>query len=77
MQYLPLLVDNGNSILQLDIMEQTGQEDVGHADQTVVLLLVEERVGSPEVRAQHLQEEDTGDVSVPSRVCKASHGTRV
>lgn len=52
--HLSFLVDDGNSVLQLHVVEQTGEEDVGHADQTVVLLLVEERVGSTEVGAQHL-----------------------
>lgn len=41
--------------MQLDVVEQAGQEDVGHADQTVVLLLVEERVGALEIAPDHLQ----------------------
>lgn len=52
--YLPLLVDDGHCILQLDIIEETGQENIGHADQAVVLLLVEEWVGALEIRAHHL-----------------------
>ena len=42
--YLPLLADDGYSILQLDVMEEALQEDVGHADQIVVLLCLIERV---------------------------------
>ncbi|KAG7268011.1 hypothetical protein CRUP_025885 [Coryphaenoides rupestris] len=41
--------------LDLDVVEEAGQEDVGHADQTVVLLLVKERVGSPQVSRGDLQ----------------------
>ena len=52
--YLPLLVDDGHCVLQLDVVEQAGQEDVSHADQRVVLLLVEERVGTFEVGPHHL-----------------------
>ena len=58
--YLSLLVDDGNGVLQLDVVEEAGQEDVGDADQTVVLLLVEERVGPAQVRAHHLGEGDEG-----------------
>ena len=59
--YLPLLVDDGNCVLQLDIVEQTPQEDVGHANQTVVLLLVKEWVCPPEIRTHHLGGEDGGE----------------
>lgn len=52
--YLPLLVDDGHCILQFDVVEQTGQENVGHANQTVVLLLVEEGVGTFEIGPHHL-----------------------
>ncbi len=47
--YLPLLVDDGNSVLQLYIIEETGKEDIGNADQTVILLFVKERVRSAEI----------------------------
>lgn len=52
--HLSFLVDDGNSVLQLHVVKQAGEEDIGNADQTVVLLLIEERVGSTEVGAQHL-----------------------
>lgn len=55
--YLSFLVDDGHRVLQLDVVEQAGQENVGHADQTVVLLLVEERVGALEIGPDHLQRE--------------------
>ena len=55
--YLSLLVDDGHCVLQLDVIEQAGQEDVGHADQTVVLLLIKEWVGTLEIGAHHLQRE--------------------
>lgn len=42
--YLSLLTDDGHMIVQLDIMEQTLQEDVGHSNQVVVLLGLVERV---------------------------------
>lgn len=44
--YLSLLADDGDSILQFDIMEQALQKDVGHADQVVVLLRLVERVAA-------------------------------
>lgn len=47
--YLSLLVNNGNSVLQLHVIEETGEKHVGHTNQTMVLLFVEERVGSAEV----------------------------
>lgn len=47
--YLALLVDDGNSVLQLDIVEETGKKDIGNADQTVVFLFVKERVCSTEI----------------------------
>lgn len=53
--YLPLLVDDGYCVLQLDIIQQTGQEDVRHTDQTVILLLVEERIGTLEVGTHYLR----------------------
>lgn len=55
--YLSLLVDDGHCILQLDIVEQAGQENVGHTDQTVVLLFIEERVGTLEIGPHHLYTE--------------------
>lgn len=42
--YLSLLADNGDSILQFDIMEKALQKDVGHSDQVVVLLCLVEWV---------------------------------
>lgn len=54
--YLSLLVDDGHCVLQLDVVEQAGQEHVCHADQTVVLLLVEERVGTLEIGPHHLSD---------------------
>lgn len=36
-------------------MEQAGKEDIGHTDETVVLLLVEEGVGPLEVATHHLR----------------------
>lgn len=53
--YLSLLVNNGNSVLQLHVIEETGEKHVGHTNQTMVLLFVEERVGSAEVWAHHLK----------------------
>lgn len=53
--YLPLLVDDGHCILQLDIMEETGQENIGHTDQAVVFLLIEEWISALEIGAHHLQ----------------------
>lgn len=47
--YLSLLVDDGNGILQLDVIEKTGEENVGDADQTVVFLLIKEWVCSTEI----------------------------
>lgn len=47
--HLSLLVDDGNSILQLDVIEETGKEDIGDANQTVVFLLVKKRVCSTEI----------------------------
>lgn len=58
--YLSYLVDDGHCVLQLDVVEQAGQENVGHADQTVVLLLVEERVGALEIGPDHLQKDGGG-----------------
>lgn len=55
--YLSLLVDDWHCILQLDIVKQTGQENIGHTDQTVILLLIEERVSTFEVRPHHLKTE--------------------
>lgn len=42
--YLSLLADDGDSILQFDIMEKALQKNVGHSDQVVVLLRLIERV---------------------------------
>lgn len=42
--YLSLLADDGNSILQLDIMEKALQKNVGHPYQVVVLLRLVEWV---------------------------------
>lgn len=52
--YLPLLVDDGHRILQLDVIEETGQENIGHTDQAVVLLLIEEWIGALEIGVHHL-----------------------
>lgn len=53
--YLPLLVDDGHCILQLDVIEETGQENIGHTDQAVVLLLIKEWIGALEIGAHHLR----------------------
>lgn len=42
--YLSLLADDGDSILQFDIMEKTLQKNVGHSYQVVVLLCLVEWV---------------------------------
>lgn len=55
--YLSLLIDDWHCILQLDIVKQTGQENIGHTDQTVILLLIEERVRTFEVRPHYLKTE--------------------
>lgn len=47
--HLPLLIDDGNGVLQLHIVEETGKEDVGDADQTVVFLLIKKGVCSTEI----------------------------
>lgn len=52
--YLSLLVDDGHGILQLDVIEKAGQENIGNSYQTVVLLLIKERVGSFKVGPHHL-----------------------
>lgn len=52
--YLSLLVDDGHRVLQFDVVEQTGQEDIGHTDQAVILLLIEKGVGTFEIGAHHL-----------------------
>lgn len=44
--YLSFLVNDGHGVLQLHVIKQAGQEDVSHSDQTVIDLLVEERVRS-------------------------------
>lgn len=44
--YLSLLADDGDSILELDVVEKALQEDVGHSDQVVVLLRFVERVAA-------------------------------
>lgn len=54
--YLSLLVDDGHGILQFDVVEQAGQEHVGHTDQTVILLLIEKWVSTFEIRAHHLDQ---------------------
>lgn len=58
--HLPLLVDDGYCILQPDVIQQTGEEDVRHTDETVILLLVEERISALEVGAHDLQRD--GDI---------------
>lgn len=63
-QYLPLLVDDGHCILQLHIVEETGQENIGHTDQAVVLLLIEKGIGSLEIGPHHLQADEV-------RVCSS------
>lgn len=57
-RYLSFLVDDGHCILQLDIVEQAGQKNVGHANQTVILLLIEEGVGTFEVRSHNLNTDE-------------------
>lgn len=47
--YLSFLVDDGNGVLQLDVIEETGEENIGDADQTVVFLLVKEWICSTEI----------------------------
>lgn len=54
--YLSLLVDDGHRVLQFDVVEQTGQEDIGHTDQAVILLLIEKGVGTFEIGAHHLDQ---------------------
>ncbi len=58
--YLSLLVDDGHCILQLDIVEQACQENVGHTNQTVVFLFIEEGVGTLKIRPHHLDEIEEG-----------------
>lgn len=53
--YLSFLVDDGNSVLQLHIVEEAGKEDIGNTNQTVVFLLIKERVRATEVRSHHLE----------------------
>lgn len=52
--HLPLLVDDGYCVLQLDVVEEAGEKDIGYANEAVVLLLVEKGVGSLEVATHHL-----------------------
>lgn len=47
--HLPFLVNDGYGVLQLHIVEETGQEDIGNANQTVIFLLVKEWVCSAEI----------------------------
>lgn len=42
--YLSLLADDGDSVLQLDIMEKALEKNVGHPNQVVVLLRLVERI---------------------------------
>lgn len=42
--HLSLLANDGDSILQFDIMEKALEKNVGHSDQVVVLLRLVERV---------------------------------
>lgn len=58
MFYLSFLVDDGNGVLQFDVIEKTGKEDVGDADQTVVFLLVKKRVRSAEIWTHYLDKEN-------------------
>ena len=51
---LPFLVDNRDSILQLHIIEEGLEEDVSHPNETVVFLLIIERISTLEVRPYHL-----------------------
>lgn len=60
---LPLLVDDGYCILQLDVVQQTGQEYVRHTDQTVILLLVEERIGTLEVGTHDLSTDSKDEMN--------------
>lgn len=48
--YLSLLTDDGDRILQLDIMEKALEENVGHSYQVVVLLRLVEGVTVMAVR---------------------------
>lgn len=52
--HLSFLVNDWHSVLQLHVIKQAGQEDISHSDQTVIDLLVEERVCSFKVRTHHL-----------------------
>lgn len=54
LQYLPLLADYRNCILQLDVMKEALQKNIGYADQVVVLLSFVERVGLLAVRFHRL-----------------------
>lgn len=47
--HLSLLVDDWDGILQLDIIEEAGKEDVGDTYQGVVLLIVKEGICSSEI----------------------------
>lgn len=60
---LPLLVDDGYCVLQLDVVQQTGQEYVRHTDQTVILLLVEERIGTLEVGTHDLSTDSKDEMN--------------
>jgi len=54
MTNLSLLIDDWNRILQLHIMEQALQKNIGYSDKAVVFLLIVEWISSPEVSSHHL-----------------------
>ena len=46
MSHLSLLADDGHLVVELDVIEQSFEKDVGNTDQVVVLLRLVERVAS-------------------------------
>ena len=46
MSHLALLADDGHLVVELDVIEQSFEKDVGNTDQVVVLLRLVERVAS-------------------------------
>ena len=57
--YLSLLADDGDSILQFDIVEKALQKNIGHSYQVVVLLCLIERVTVVTVTLVTLKEKKT------------------
>lgn len=47
--HLSFLIDDGHCVLQLYVVEKTGEKDVGNTDQTVVFLLVKKRVSPAKI----------------------------